>query len=108
MILGLFDDFVARRWPKNIIRAKGICYFSDEQDVCYVFEQAGRQTTVRNAGNWFATMPKRELERMMERDANLRRDWDDVYGDRMQKIVFIGQNLDKALIKKEMDECLVQ
>ena len=108
IILGLFDDFVARRWPKNIIRAKGICYFSDEQDVCYVFEQAGRQTTVRNAGNWFATMPKRELERMLERDANLRRDWDEVYGDRMQKIVFIGQNLDKALIKREMDACLVQ
>ena len=108
IILGLFDDFVARRWPKNIIRAKGICYFSDEQDVCYVFEQAGRQTTVRNAGNWFAIMPKRELEMMLERDANLRRDWDDVYGDRMQKIVFIGQNLDKALIKKEMDACLVQ
>ena len=108
IILGLFDDFVARRWPKNIIRAKGICYFSDEQDVCYVFEQAGRQTTVRNAGNWFATMPKRELEMMLERDSNLRRDWDEVYGDRMQKIVFIGQNLDKALIKKEMDACLVQ
>ena len=108
IILGLFDDFVARRWPKNIIRAKGICYFSDEQDVCYVFEQAGRQTTVRNAGSWFATMPKRELEMMLERDANLRRDWDEVYGDRMQKIVFIGQNLDKALIKKEMDACLVQ
>ena len=108
IILGLFDDFVARRWPKNIIRAKGICYFSDEQDVCYVFEQAGRQTTVRNAGNWFATMPKRELEMMLERDANLRRDWDEFYGDRMQKIVFIGQNLDKALIKKEMDACLVQ
>ena len=79
-----------------------------EQDVCYVFEQAGRQTTVRNAGSWFATMPKRELEMMLERDANLRRDWDEVYGDRMQKIVFIGQNLDKALIKKEMDACLVQ
>ena len=108
IILGLFDDFVARRWPKNIIRAKGICYFSDELDVCYVFEQAGRQTTVRNAGSWFATMPKRELEMMLERDANLRRDWDEVYGDRMQKIVFIGQNLDKALIKKEMDACLVQ
>ncbi len=108
IILGLFDDFVARRWPKNIIRAKGICYFSDEQDVCYVFEQAGRQTTVRNAGSWFATMPKRELEMMLERDANLRRDWDEVYGDRMQKIVFIGQNLDKALIKKELDACLVQ
>ena len=108
MILGMFDDFVARRWPKNIIRAKGICYFSDEQDVCYVFEQAGRQTTVRNAGNWFATMPKRELEMMMERDANLRRDWDEQYGDRMQKIVFIGQNLDRELIKREMDACLLR
>ena len=107
LILGLFDDFVARRWPKNIIRSKGICYFSDEQDVCYVFEQAGRQTTVRNAGNWFATMPKRELERMMERDANLRRDWDEFYGDRMQKLVFIGQHLDRELLKRELDACLV-
>ncbi len=105
--LGLFDEFVARRWPKNIIRAKGICYFSNERDVCYVFEQAGKQVSVRNAGQWFATMPKRELEMMMERDANLRRDWDEQYGDRMQKIVFIGQHLDKQLIKKEMDFCLV-
>lgn len=105
--LGLFDDFVARRWPKGIIRTKGICYFDDERDVCYVFEQAGRQTTVRNAGNWFATMPARELELMKERDANLRRDWDDTYGDRMQKLVFIGQHLDKELIKKELDACLV-
>lgn len=105
--LGLFDDFVARRWPKNIIRAKGICYFSNEKDVCYVFEQAGKQVSVRNAGQWFATMPKQELEMMMERDANLRRDWDEKYGDRMQKIVFIGQHLDKEAIKREMDECLV-
>lgn len=105
--LGLFDDFVARRWPKNIIRAKGICYFSNEQDVCYVFEQAGKQVSVRNAGQWFATMPLEELKMMMERDANLRRDWDEQYGDRMQKIVFIGQHLDKEAIKREMDECLV-
>ena len=105
--LGLFDDFVARRWPKNIIRAKGICYFSNEKDVCYVFEQAGKQVSVRNAGQWFATMPKRELEFMMERDANLRRDWDEQYGDRMQKLVFIGQHLDKELIKRELDDCLV-
>ncbi len=107
MNLGLFDDFVARRWPKNIIRAKGICYFSNEQDVCYVFEQAGKQVSVRNAGQWFATMPLEELKMMMERDANLRRDWDEQYGDRMQKIVFIGQHLDKEAIKREMDDCLV-
>ena len=105
--LGLFDDFVARRWPKNIIRAKGICYFSNEQDVCYVFEQAGKQVSVRNAGQWFATMPREELEMMMERDANLRRDWDEQYGDRMQKLVFIGQKLDREALKRELDDCLV-
>ena len=72
-----------------------------------MFEQAGKQVSVRNAGQWFATMPKQELEMMMERDANLRRDWDEQYGDRMQKIVFIGQHLDKEAIKREMDDCLV-
>ena len=108
MYLGRFDDFVARKWPKNIIRAKGICYFEGETDMCYLFEQAGKQVSVRQAGQWFATMPANELEMMKERDANLRRDWDDQYGDRMQKIVFIGQNLDKEAIKKELDFCLVK
>ena len=104
--LGLFDEFVARKWPKNIIRAKGICYFKDEMDTCYVFEQAGRQVSLRNAGQWYATMPKNELADFMEQNPGLRRDWDEQYGDRMQKIVFIGQNLDKNLIAKELDFCL--
>ena len=106
--LGLFDEFVARKWPKGIIRAKGICYFNDEMDMCYLFEQAGKQVSIRQAGQWFATMPKDELAQMMERDAALRADWDEQYGDRMQKIVFIGQHLDKELISKELDECLAK
>ena len=106
--LGRFDEFVARKWPKGIIRAKGICYFHDEQDMCYLFEQAGKQVSIRQAGQWFATMPKDELAQMMERDAALRADWDEQYGDRMQKIVFIGQHLDKELITKELDECLAE
>ncbi|MCR5409036.1 MAG: GTP-binding protein [Bacteroidales bacterium] len=106
MSLNKFDDMVARKWPSNIIRAKGICYFSDKPDQCYLFEQAGRQKTIREAGLWFATMPEEELQDMMMRDKNLRRDWDPVYGDRMQKIVFIGQNLDKDAIAKLMDGCL--
>ena len=105
--LGLFDEFVARKWPKGIIRAKGICYFKDEMDMCYLFEQAGKQVSIRQAGQWFATMPKEELAQMMERDAALRADWDEQYGDRMQKIVFIGQHLDKELITRELDRCLV-
>ena len=104
--LGLFDDFVARKWPKGVIRAKGICYFNDELDMCYLFEQAGKQVSIRQAGQWFATMPKDELAQMMERDAALRADWDEQYGDRMQKIVFIGQHLDKEAITKALDECL--
>ena len=104
--LGLFDEFVARKWPKGIIRAKGICYFHDERDTCYVFEQAGKQVSIRNAGQWYATMPKAELEQLMERNPGLRQDWDEQYGDRMQKLVFIGQHLDKELIAKELDACL--
>ena len=104
--LGLFDEFVARKWPKGIIRAKGICYFHDERDTCYVFEQAGKQVSIRNAGQWYATMPKAELEQLMERNPGLCQDWDEQYGDRMQKLVFIGQHLDKELIAKELDACL--
>lgn len=104
--ISLFDDFVARKWPKNIIRAKGICYFKDEQDICYVFEQAGKQVNLRNAGQWYATMPKEELEQMMNQNPGLRRDWDEQYGDRMQKLVFIGQELDKEEIANALDFCL--
>ena len=103
-----FDHMVATKWPKNIIRAKGLCYFSDDTDKCFLFEQAGRQKSVKDCGLWFATMEQEDLQEMMERDRNLRRDWDPVYGDRMQKIVFIGQNLDKAGIEKLMDSCLAE
>lgn len=101
-----FDDFVSRKWPKNVIRAKGICYFNDERETCYVFEQAGKQVNLKNAGQWYATMPHDELEKLLQQDATLRRDWDEKYGDRMQKLVFIGQHLDKAAIEKALDECL--
>ena len=104
--LGLFDEFVARKWPKSVIRAKGICYFKGEEQTCYVFEQAGRQVSLRNAGQWYATMPKDELQVMMEQNAQLRRDWDEQYGDRMQKLVFIGQHLDREQITADLDFCL--
>ena len=106
--LNRFDHFVARLWPANIIRAKGLCYFKGEEDVCYVFEQAGKQVGLQNAGQWYATMPKAELEAMLAKDAGLRKDWDERYGDRMQKIVFIGQHLDKEAITTLLDECLVE
>lgn len=104
--LGLFDEFVARHWPKNVIRCKGLCYFRDEPDTCYVFEQSGKQVGLRNAGQWYATMPRDELRQFMEQNPGLKRDWDDRYGDRMQKLVFIGQNLDEKAISDALDRCL--
>jgi G3E family GTPase len=106
-----FDEFVARKMPKNVIRVKGICYFKNEMDNCYIFEQAGKQVQLRDAGLWFATMPANELAMMMDREPTLRRDWDDTYGDRMQKLVFIGQHMDKDMktyLKEMLDMCLAE
>ena len=104
--LALFDEFVARKWPKDVVRAKGICYFSDERDMCYVFEQAGKQKTVKQAGQWLATMPKPQLDELLAREEQLRKEWDEKVGDRMIKIVFIGQHLQKEAICAELDKCL--
>ena len=102
-----FDEFIATQWPKTVIRCKGICWFKDEPQTCYVFEQAGRQMGLRNAGQWYATMPEKELKELMAREEGLRRDWNETYGDRMQKLVFIGQHLDKEEITRLLDARLV-
>ncbi len=106
--LTLFDEFVARKWPRDVVRAKGICYFADEPDMCYVFEQAGQQKTVKQAGQWLATMPADQLTELRKNNPQLEKEWDDEYGDRMIKIVFIGQHIkeQKNAIIQELDKCL--
>ena len=106
--LNAFDNFVAKKWPRNVIRAKGICYFSEEFDNCYLFEQAGRQFVLRNIGQWFATMPEDELIEKLREEPDLLHDWDATYGDRMQKLVFIGQHLDAGFLRTELDKCLFE
>lgn len=105
--LNKFDYFVGKHWPASVIRCKGLCYFSNNKDMCYIFEQAGIQKNLKPAGYWFATAPAEELEVMLTRDPQLRRDWDNEYGDRMVKLVFIGQHLDKEVLSRGLDSCIV-
>ena len=108
MDMNKFDWWVAKCWPRSVIRSKGLCWFSNQADNCYLFEQSGVQKSLKDAGLWFATMPKAQLAEMMLHDKNLQRDWDPQWGDRMQKIVFIGQNMDRAEIEEGLDSCLVR
>lgn len=101
-----FDHFISAKWPSNVIRCKGVLYFRHNRDMSFLFEQAGVQKKLTEAGFWFATAPAEELEVLMEQEPGLARDWDPKYGDRMVKLVFIGQNLDKKAISDALDACL--
>lgn len=101
-----FDRFLAREWPASVIRCKGVMYFSHNRAMSLLFEQAGVQKKVTEAGYWYATAPKEELEILMATEPGLERDWDDVYGDRMNKLVFIGRDMDRRAITAALDACL--
>ena len=103
-----FNGFLAEKWEKNIIRAKGICYFKQNPDMSYLFEQAGVQKKLTEAGQWFCTAPDDELAEILDREPSILNDWDDEYGDKMQKIVFIGQNIDKEKLIARLDACLAE
>lgn len=104
--LDKFEAFVSKKWAKNIIRSKGVCYFSINPEMSYMFEQAGVQKKVTEAGQWFCTAPEDELKEILAENPEILNDWDEKYGDRMQKIVFIGQKMDKEKIIAELDACL--
>lgn len=100
------DRFIAQSWPANVIRCKGIVYFAHNRDMSFLFEQAGRQKKLTESGFWYATAPEEELIELMQREPGLMRDWDETYGDRMIKLVFIGQHLDRPAITAALDACL--
>lgn len=104
--LNKFDWLCAKNWPKGVIRCKGVCYFKENPDMSYLFEQAGSQKQLTEAGRWYATAPKDDLEILLARDPGLMKDWDPKYGDRMEKLVFIGQKMDKEAIIKALNDCL--
>lgn len=100
-----FEDWI-NDMPKGIIRSKGIIWAAENNNDAYMFEQAGKQINITNAGRWYATAPRRVRAQAMKDDPTLVKDWDEEVGDRMIKLVFIGQNLDKEAIIKSLDDCL--
>ncbi len=99
-----------RQWadnmPKNIIRSKGIVWFSNDNDNMYIFEQAGPQTTAYKADFWIDALPEPQKKVYVMQNPDIMKDWQDGIGDRMVKLVFIGQKMDKEAIFKALDECL--
>lgn len=101
-----FDYFVAQQWPKEVLRAKGLCWFENNPDISCIFEQAGQQKQLTEGGYWYAAAPTQEWMELLEKNPQAREDWDEKYGDRMQKIVFIGKHLDKHHLIHLLDSCL--
>ena len=99
-------DRYASNWPRNIIRSKGVVWFSDEDDMAYVLETSGRQIQAGYSGNWLASCPPAEQKRVLEEEPEMKKDWDEKVGDRMIKMVIIGRHLDKEQICKDLDACL--
>ena len=101
-----FEEFVFAKWPKEVIRAKGLFWIAEDPDTAYIFEQSGRQKTATDDGKWIACFPERERRQILQMNPDIAAAWDEKYGDRINKIVFIGRNMDKAAILKAMDDCL--
>ena len=100
-----FEKFLDE-FPQSVIRAKGLVWLSDDDYMSYCFEQAGKQKTISEAGQWIAAASKYEIEKILKYNPDIEKIWDESCGDRMNKIVFIGKDMDKEAIIKKLDECL--
>ena len=101
-----FNKFANEKLPSNVIRCKGLVWFSNDNDMSYMFEQAGKQMTLSESGYWLATAPKDELKEIIARNPEVMNNWDKEVGDRMIKLVFIGRKMDKKQIIKDLDNCI--
>lgn len=102
-----FDKF-ASAFPENIIRCKGVIWFENEPETSYIFEQSGKQVQAYEAGQWVASFPEAQISMILKENPEIRNDWDEKYGDRIVKLVFIGQKMDKEKIIADLDKCLVK
>lgn len=103
-----FEEFVFAKWPAEVIRAKGLFWIAEDPDTAYIFEQSGRQKTATDDGKWIACFPERERKQILQMNPDIAAAWDEKYGDRINKIVFIGRNMNKAEIIKALDDCIAE
>lgn len=102
-----FDQWLDR-WPKEVTRCKGVAWFVSQPNNVIKISQSGRAMDIIHSGYWIAALKKWEIEKMLSIRTNLKDIWDPLYGDRMIELVFIGTNMKKEQIIKDLDNCLVK
>ena len=103
-----FENFVFAKWPKEVIRAKGLFWVKEQPNIAFIFEQSGKQKTATDDGDWIAAFPEKDRKMILEMNPELKAAWHPIYGDRMNKLVFIGRKMDKAAIIKALDDCIAE
>ena len=101
-----FEEFVFKKWPKEVIRAKGLFWIKENPNTAYVFEQSGKQKIATDDGDWIAAFPEKDRKEILAMNPDLAATWHPVYGDRVNKLVFIGRKMDKKAIIGALDECI--
>ena len=101
-----FEEFVFKKWPKEVIRAKGLFWIKENPNTAYVFEQSGKQKIATDDGDWIAAFPEKDRKEILAMNPDLAASWHPVYGDRINKLVFIGRKMDKKAIINALDECI--
>ena len=103
-----FEEFVFAKWPAEVIRAKGLFWIAEDPNTAYIFEQSGRQKSATDDGKWIACFPERERKQILQMNPDIAAAWDEKYGDRINKIVFIGRNMNKEEIINALDDCIAE
>ncbi|SHO46109.1 CobW family GTP-binding protein [Anaerocolumna xylanovorans] len=101
-----FIAFLEKDYPEEIIRAKGYIWFSEDDMHVQLFEQAGRNSSLSEVSNWTAALPKEEQEIIFKQYPEVLLDWDMVYGDRMNQLVFIGKDYNREIFIQRLSDCL--
>ncbi len=106
-----FMDYLSQEFPTTIIRSKGIFWLGSRPDKALLWSQAGGSLKAEEYGRWWASVPmsrRAANPAYMENQKEIQSRWDKKWGDRMNELVFIGQDMDKEKITEDLDDCLLR